>query len=89
MATMIRLLPTRFATRPYRSTDAVVFITVEARGAICVGEQQFELTPHDIVVVPDWMSHALRADDELVLFSYSDRATQEKIDLFREQRLSN
>ena len=88
MATMIRLLPTGFATLPYRSSDAMIFIAVEGRGAVRVGEQHFDLSPHDIVVVPGWMSHTLHADEDLVLFSYSDRAAQEKLGFFREQRLS-
>ena len=88
MATMIRLLPTGFATLPYRASDAMIFIAVEGRGAVRVGEQHFDLSPHDIVVVPGWMSHTLHADDDLVLFSYSDRAAQEKLGFFREQRLS-
>jgi gentisate 1,2-dioxygenase len=33
------------------------------------------------------MPYTLRATDELVLFSYSDRVAQEKLGLFREQRL--
>ena len=61
------------------------FGTVECRGH---GGQAFDLTPHDIVVVPGWMSYTLRASEDLVLFSYSDRVAQEKLGLFREQRLA-
>ena len=86
MATMIRLLPGGFATRPYRSSDAMVSIVVEGRGELRVGEQRFALTPHDVVVVPGWMNHTLHASEDLILFSYSDRAAQEKLGLFREQR---
>jgi gentisate 1,2-dioxygenase len=32
------------------------------------------------------MSHTLHADDDLVVFSYSDRVAQEKLGIFREQR---
>ena len=87
MATMIRLLPRGFATLPYRSSDSAIFIVVEGRGELRVGEQHFALTPHDIVVVPGWMAYMLRADQDLVLFSYSDRVAQEKLGLFREQRM--
>ncbi len=45
----------------------MVFIAVEGRGAIRVGEHHFDLTPH--------------ADDDLLLFSYSDRAAQEQLGL--------
>ena len=86
LATMIRLLPRGFATRPYRGSDGTVFIVVEGQGELRVGAQRFELTPHDVAVVPGWLSHTLHADDDLVLFSYSDRVAQEKLGFFREQR---
>jgi gentisate 1,2-dioxygenase len=86
MATMIRLLPKGFASQPYRSTDAMVFIVVEGQGEMQVGEQRFALTAHDVVVVPGWTAHSLLASEDLVLFSYSDRVAQEKLGLFREQR---
>ena len=87
MATTIRLLPAGFSTLPYRGSDSTVFIAVEGRGEVRVGERRFALAPHDIVVVPGWMAYTLHASEELVLFSYSDRVAQEKLGLFREQRL--
>ena len=87
MATMIRLLPQGFATQAYRSSDSMVFVAVEGRGEVRVGERRFSLTPHDIVVVPGWLPYTLHADQDLVLFSYSDRVAQEKLGFFREQRL--
>lgn len=87
IATMIRLLPKGFATRPYRSSDSTVFVVVEGRGELRIGEQRFALAPHDVVVVPGWSAHTLHAADELVLFSFSDRVAQEKLGFFREQRL--
>jgi gentisate 1,2-dioxygenase len=86
MATMIRLLPRGISTRPYRSSDSAVFVVVEGRGEFRVGEQRFELTPHDIVVVPGWMAYTFHAADDLVVFSYSDRTAQEKLGFWREQR---
>ncbi|HET9470011.1 MAG TPA: cupin domain-containing protein, partial [Usitatibacter sp.] len=87
MATLIRLLPARFATRPYRSSDSMVFIVVEGTGRVEVEGAAFEVEPKDVFVVPGWMRYTLQARGELALFSYSDRAAQEKLGLFREQRL--
>jgi gentisate 1,2-dioxygenase len=87
MATMIRLLPAGFATRPYRSSDGAVFVAVEGRGHVQAGGQRFDLAPRDIFVVPGWIPYTLHAEDDLVLFSYSDRVAQEKLGFFREQRL--
>lgn len=88
MATMIRLLPEGFSTRPYRSSDSMVFVAVEGHGQIEVEGQRFDLAPHDIVVVPGWLRYTLQAADDFVVFSYSDRVAQEKLGFFREQRLS-
>lgn len=87
MATMIRLLPRGFATRAYRSSDSMVFIVVEGRGRLAVGADGFDLAPHDVAVVPGWMAHTLHAAEDLVVFSYSDRAAQEKLGFFRDERL--
>jgi gentisate 1,2-dioxygenase len=87
MATLIRLLPAGFATRPYRSSDSMVFIVVEGAGRVEVEGAAFDLAPKDVFVVPGWMRYRLSAASELALFSYSDRAAQEKLGLFREQRL--
>jgi gentisate 1,2-dioxygenase len=87
MATMIRLLPRGFATAPYRSSDSMVFAAVEGRGAVDVAGAKFDISPRDIFVVPGWLAYTIRADDDLVLFSYSERAAQEKLGFFREERL--
>jgi salicylate hydroxylase len=87
IATMMRLLPAGFTSAPYRSSDSMVFIAVEGHGAIDVAGTRLDLAPHDVAVVPGWLTYAIRADDDLVLFSYSERAAQDKLGFFREQRL--
>jgi len=86
MATMIRLLPRGFSTRPYRSSDSMVFSVVEGSGHVDVAGQRFDFSPLDIFTVPGWMPYTLHASDEAVLFSYSDRVAQEKLGIFREKR---
>jgi gentisate 1,2-dioxygenase len=88
LATMIRLLPAGFGTQPYRSSDGMVFVAVEGRGELRVAERRIVLEARDIVVVPGWTAYTLHADDDLVLFSYSDRVAQEKLGFWREQRLA-
>ena len=56
------------------------------RGRVAVGDQVFDWQPHDIFVVPSWVSVSHQAAGEAVLFSYSDRPVQEKLGLWREQR---
>lgn len=81
----VRLLPEGFETRERRSTDGTVFVVVEGEGeAVIEGETQ-ALKPRDILVVPSWKSTRFRAHSQLVLFGYSDKACQEKLNLYREE----
>jgi gentisate 1,2-dioxygenase len=87
LATCMQLLPKGMATKPYRSTANTVFIVVEGKGKSEIGGQTFDWQPHDIFVVPSWLTCVHTAVDEAVIFSFSDRGVQEKLDLFREQQL--
>jgi gentisate 1,2-dioxygenase len=82
----IQLLPKGFSTARYRSTDATVFVAVEGRGTTRVGDQLLRWGPRDVFVVPSWMPVVHEAEEEAVLFSFSDRPIQEKLELFREDR---
>jgi gentisate 1,2-dioxygenase len=87
IAAHVRLLPKGFATRPRRSTDAMVLVVVEGEGRARIGEQDFALGHRDLLVVPSWASLTLAAASDLVLFGYSDAAAQQKLGLWREARL--
>jgi gentisate 1,2-dioxygenase len=86
MNASLQLIPVAFETASYRSTDGAVFLVVEGKGRSHVGETSFEWTENDIFVVPGWASQRHIAEREAVLFSFSDRAAQEKLGLWREQR---
>jgi gentisate 1,2-dioxygenase len=87
IAAHVRLLPTGFATRPRRSTDATVLVVVEGQGRARIGEAEFALGERDLLVVPSWSALTLSADSDLVLFGYSDAAAQRKLGLWREALL--
>jgi gentisate 1,2-dioxygenase len=87
IATWMQLLPKSFRTQPYRSTDSTVYVVVEGAGRSQIGGVTFEWKPRDIFVVPSWVTAFHEAADESVLFSYSDRAVQEKLGLQREEFL--
>jgi len=86
IGTFIQLLPKGYATRPCRSTDGTVYVAVEGAGESRVGDEVFRWQPRDIFVAPSWMPVSHLAEDESVLFSFSDRPVQEKLGLWREQR---
>lgn len=82
----VRLLPQGFATRARRSTDGTVLVVVEGAGVARIGDETIALSPRDVVVVPAWKPLVLEAETELVLFAYSDKACQEKLNLYREDK---
>lgn len=86
IGTFIQLLPKGLTTTRYRSTDATVFAPTEGKGRSRIGDKTFEWAPRDIFVVPSWQWVTHEADEEAVLFSFSDRPVQQKLDLFREDR---
>ena len=86
IGTCLQLLPKGFATQPYRSTDATVFVGVEGSGTIEIDGESLAWGPRDVVVVPSWREVVHRTDEDAVLFSYSDRPVQEKLGLWRERR---
>ncbi len=86
MGTFMQLLPQGFETAPYRSTDGAVFSVVEGTGRVHVGEESFAWGPRDTFVVPSWQRYRFEADEEAVIFSFSDRPVHEKLGLWREDR---
>lgn len=86
ITTAMQLLPKGFSTRSYKSTAGTVFSVVEGQGTVTVGGQRFALGPKDLFVVPSWHDYRFEAETDLILFSYSDRVVQEKLDFFRESR---
>ena len=81
-----QLVPKRGATRPSRSTDGSVHVVTEGKGAVTIAEHSFDLAPGDIFVVPSWSARTFTAASDLVMFSFSDRAAQESLGLWRESR---
>ncbi|OOV90618.1 gentisate 1,2-dioxygenase [Pseudomonas sp. MF6396] len=88
IAAFMQLLPKGFRGQPYRSTDASVFSVVEGSGSVCIAGQRLNFEPKDIFVVPSWAQVSLAADQECVLFSFSDRPVQQALGLLRESRES-
>jgi gentisate 1,2-dioxygenase len=84
IGSFMQLLPRGFRGKPYRSTDSTVYAVVEGKGRCIIGGQSLAFGPKDVFVCPSWMPYQLEADEEAVLFSYSDRPVQQVLDLWRE-----
>jgi gentisate 1,2-dioxygenase len=59
-------------------------VVVEGEGAALVGDQTISLQPRDIFVVPSWHPLVLHARRQMVLFGFSDKAAQQKLNLYKE-----
>jgi gentisate 1,2-dioxygenase len=86
ISTWMQLLPKGFTTQPYRSTDSTGFVVVEGHGKSTIGGQTLEWGPRDIFVAPSWHFHEHVASSDAVIFQFSDRVVQQKLDFWREQR---
>ena len=85
IAAFMQWLPRGFAGKSYRATDGAVFSVVEGCGKVTVGDKTFEFSKHDTFVIPSWHAYAFATDEECVLFSFSDRAAQKALGIWREQ----
>jgi gentisate 1,2-dioxygenase len=81
----LQLLPKGFRGTPSRATDATIFCAVEGRGTSTIGDTTFDWGPRDVFVAPSWHEVSHRADQESVLFSFSDRPAQKALGIWREE----
>jgi gentisate 1,2-dioxygenase len=86
LATNMCLLPAGLTTKPYRTTATTVFIVVEGKGTSRIGGVEMDWSEHDVFVAPAWAVQEHDALKDSVIFSYSDRAVQEKLNIWREMR---
>ena len=86
ISTAMRLIPKGFETETYRTTAGTVFAVVEGRGNVTIADSRFEFREKDLFVAPTWHATRIEADEDCVIFTYSDQVVQEKLDLYREQR---
>jgi gentisate 1,2-dioxygenase len=86
MGPAIQLVPKGFKTAPYRATDITIYAVAEGSGLATIGDETFSLSAKDVFVAPSWAWRKIQAQDDLVLFSFSDRPVQEKLGLWREDR---
>jgi gentisate 1,2-dioxygenase len=86
MGGYIQLFPAGFSGVDYRATDGAVFTVIEGHGVVRFGDKRWLIGPKDTFVVPGWAWHAIDADEDLILFSVSDRPLQAHLGFWREQR---
>jgi len=88
MAAQLQLLPAGFETKPLRSTASRVFAVIEGSGTTRIGNFEASWEENDVIVAPAWQKVQHLASKKAVLFEFSDRAAQEGLELYREERLN-
>jgi gentisate 1,2-dioxygenase len=86
MGAYLALFPQGFKGERYRATDGTIFVCAEGHGTTTVEGKVLEWGPNDIFVVPPWKAYAHTAAKESVLFSISDRPSQEALGIWREDK---
>jgi len=87
MSAFLSHLPKGFVGQPYRSSDSAVFVAARGAGRTEIGDRTITWKENDIFTVPTWVTfrHIVEADDA-ILFSFSDRNAQERLECWREER---
>lgn len=85
IAASLHLLPRALSTASIRQTDCEIVLVLEGRGRTKIGDETIEWEPSDVFVVPNWIWNQSEATEDAVLFSFSDRAMQEKLGIWRQQ----
>jgi gentisate 1,2-dioxygenase len=86
MSSWIFHLPRGFETSPIRSTDGIVLAVSEGRGRATVAGMEMDFEEKDVIAIPSWSWRSFSANEDCIIFAFSDRAAQEKLGLFREQK---
>lgn len=80
----VRLIPAGFETARRQSSDGSVFVVVEGEGTALVNGEELRLSERDVITIPSWNEVRFAASQDLILFAFSDKASQEKLNLYKE-----
>jgi len=79
-------IPKGFETKALRATDGQSIVVLEGEITLDVDGKTFTAGESDVAAVPAWMWKRIRASKDAVIFTFSDRAAQEKLGIYREER---
>lgn len=88
MTASVSIFPKGFVGEEYRSISGSVLSVIEGTGRVRVGDADWQVGPRDTFILPSWHWHSIEADDELVLFAFSDEVLQRHLGFWREERRS-
>ena len=86
IATWLTRIPKGFETKPLRSTDGRTIVVLEGEVTFEIDGKTLHASESDVACIPAWMWGQMRASKDAVVFTFSDRAAQEKLGFYREER---
>ncbi len=86
IATWLTHVPKGFETKAIRATDGQAMVVIEGEIEVDLNGQTFTAGESDVVAVPSWVWKKIRGSKDAVVFTMSDRAAQEKLGIFRDER---
>jgi gentisate 1,2-dioxygenase len=89
ISSFLQALPAGFKGQGYRSTDATIYCVSEGRGRSFAGDVEMTWAAHDVFVIPSWHTVRHEAAEPSILFSFSDRAAQKALGIWREEFLGD
>jgi gentisate 1,2-dioxygenase len=87
IATWLTHVPKGYETRPMRSTDGQGVIVLEGEITLELDGKTFTAGESDIIAIPSWVKKKVKASKDAIFFTMSDRAAQEKLGFYREERI--
>ena len=83
----VQLLTAGLKTGGHRQNCTTIYYVAEGHGVSSVGDEQLEWGEGDVFVVPPWElhDHQNRSEGDAILFSVSDRAAMDALQLYRER----
>ena len=86
MSAFLSRLPAGFDGRWYRSSDSVIVVAARGSGRTELDGRAMHWSENDVFTVPTWTRYRHVVSNEAVLFSFSDRNAQERLECWREER---
>lgn len=88
MAAFLQLFHAGFRGETHRQTDAAVACIIEGELRATISGRTHNLYEGDVFVLPGWEWRSFEADNNCILFSFSDRPLQESLGFWRAERYS-
>jgi gentisate 1,2-dioxygenase len=89
IACFVALLRPGQHTKAHRHTGGTIYHVIKGNGHSIIDGRRYDWDEKDTFVVPSWTFHEHEAEQEAVLFSYSESPVLQGVGLYREEALED